>query len=404
MILKIAWRNIWRSKLRSLVVMLAICAGTWSVLMLVSFTRAFVNNYVNNVIDTELGHIQIHHPDYAKNPILTKSISQPDSVTTAIAKMKGVKAATYRTTLTGMISSGHGVRGVNLIGIRPKAEKKVLGYAEMIVRGANVDTAMRHPVLIGKGLAEDLEVEPGDKVVLTFQDVNGNMVKSAFRISGLFKTASSGFDESHVFVPKKELDALTGTENSAQEIVVRCESDQHVASVVKMLKGDYPNLRIQSYEELAPEISLFKTQIKSSSYVYLVIFMFALIFGIINTMLMAVLERTRELGMLMAIGLTRIQTFGMIVCETIFLALVAAPVGMALGWITIVRMGKTGLDLSNWAEGMTQFGIATKIYPTLAADLFWEVGAAVALTALLASVYPAIKAVSLRPVEAIRKI
>lgn len=404
MILKIAWRNIWRSKLRSLVVMLAICAGTWGVLMLVSFTQAFVNSYVNNVINKELGHIQMHDPEFADDPVLTNSIANPDSITERVEALKGVKAATYRTVITGMLNTGHGVRGMTINGINPDAENKVLGYSEMIVAGTNVDTTMRNPVLMGRDLAEDLKLGIGKKLVLTFQDSSGNMVSGAFRVSGLYKTNNQGFDDSHVFVRRNDLVPLTGMKNQAQEIIIRCESDAVVDPVRKMLVGDFPELRVQDYTQLAPEISLFKSQIKSSSYLYMAIFMFALIFGIINTMLMAVLERVRELGMLMAVGLTRFQTFGMIVYETIFLALLAAPVGMLLGYITILRMQETGLDLSNWAEGMTQFGMATKIYPALAGNMYWEIGLAVAITALLGSIYPAIKAVRLRPVEAIRKI
>lgn len=403
-IIKIAWRNIGRSKLRSLVVMLAICAGTWSVLMLVSFTRGFVENYVNNVIDKELGHIQLHNPAYADDPVPENSIANPDSVVTKISAMDGVDAAAYRSLNTGMISTGHGVRGVKIAGIIPEMDEQVLGYAEMLLNGATPDTAMRTPVLISKTLADELKAETGKKVVLTFQDAAGNMVSGAFRISGLFKTDSKNFDETHVYVLKKDLDKLTGLTGEAQEIVVRCQSDLEVAGVREMLSGDFPQLRVQDYTQLAPEISLFKSQINASSYIYIVIFMLALIFGIINTMLMAVLERTRELGMLMSIGLTRIQTFLMIVYETIFLALVSAPVGMVLGWFTISRLGHTGLDLSNWAEGMTQFGIATRIYPALAADVFWKVGLAVAITAVLAALYPALKAIRLQPVEAIRKI
>lgn len=404
MLLKIAWRNIWRSKLRSMVVMLAICAGTWSVIMLVSFTQAFVNNYVNNVIDKELGHIQIHNPAYSDDPLLTNSIEKPDSLARVISQMQGVKSATYRTTLTGMVSTGHGVRGVNIAGVIPRLEKNVFGYKDMIVKGSNLDTTMRNPILIGAKLARDLQVGPGKKVVLTFQDKSGNMVSGAFRISGLFKTDDSGFDSGHLFVRNSDLAPLTGMKNQAQEIVIRCLADEHVGRVTEMLRGDYPNLRVQDYEELAPEVSLFKSQIKSSSYIYVVIFMLALIFGIINTMLMAVLERIREIGMLMAIGLTRKQTFLMIVYETFFLALASAPIGMFLAWFTILKMGNTGLDLSNWAQGMSQFGISTKIYPELDSAMYWQIGLAIAITALLASIYPAIKAVRLRPVDAIRKI
>jgi ABC-type antimicrobial peptide transport system permease subunit len=134
------------------------------------------------------------------------------------------------------------------------------------------------------------------------------------------------------------------------------------------------------------------------------IIMFALIFGIINTMLMAVLERTKELGMLMSIGMNKWKVFLTIVFETVMLTIVGAPLGMLLGWITITLTSKSGIDLSMFEKGLEQFGMSGMVYPSLTPDTYISIGISIAFTALIASIYPARRAVKLKPVDALRKV
>ena len=132
--------------------------------------------------------------------------------------------------------------------------------------------------------------------------------------------------------------------------------------------------------------------------------MLALIFGIINTMLMAVLERYKELGMLMAIGLNKVKIFSMIVLETLMLAAVAAPIGLGASFLTVYLLQDTGIDLSSFAKGLERFGMETTIFPVLDIGQYARISLAVFITALLASIYPARKAINLKPVEALHKI
>jgi ABC-type antimicrobial peptide transport system permease subunit len=165
-----------------------------------------------------------------------------------------------------------------------------------------------------------------------------------------------------------------------------------------------PKLLVQTYKEISPALELFQSQIQLISSFYMVIFMLALIFGIINTMLMAVLERIRELGMIMAIGMNKLRVFMMVVLETILLAVIAAPVGLFLGFLTVQYFKEKGLNLFFFAkEGMKQFGMPQIIYPTAETGVYLQLALAVGITAVLASLYPAFKAIRLRPAEAIRK-
>ncbi|MCB0707648.1 MAG: FtsX-like permease family protein, partial [Saprospiraceae bacterium] len=197
---------------------------------------------------------------------------------------------------------------------------------------------------------------------------------------------------------------LLGKENIGHEAALLLQSTDMIGVVQNRLKAAHPELMVKNYAEISPEIELFNTQMKMSSTIIIVIVMLALIFGIINTMLMAVLERYKELGMLMAVGMNKLRVFFMIVFETIMLGLIALPLGLGLGYGSVQLLAEKGIDLSNYSKGMQEFGMSEIIYPSANTDLYLQLAFAVLFTALLGSIYPAYKAIRLRPVEAMRKL
>ena len=176
------------------------------------------------------------------------------------------------------------------------------------------------------------------------------------------------------------------------------ESDQ------ENLATSLPGTLVKNYRQISPDIQLYESQIYVSVSVLLFIFMLALVFGILNTMLMAVLERTKELGMLMAVGMSKDRVFLMIVLETILLGMVGAPLGLGAGWLTVRFLNKRGIDLGGYSESFERFGLSTMIRPELDTELYFVLMVAVFVTALLASLYPAYRAIKLKPMDAIRKI
>ncbi len=254
-------------------------------------------------------------------------------------------------------------------------------------------------------LAERLGVRLRSRVVLTFQDLSGNITSAAFRVTGLFDTDNNAFDESTALVRREDLNRVLGREGIAHELAILLEDASLADTVAARLRSRMPGLDVQTYMQLSPEIRLFESQIATSVYIIMVIVMLGLIFGIINTMLMAVLERVRELGMLMAIGMNKVRVFFMIMLETLMLGVVGAPLGILIGAVMIHYYKDQGLDLSQYArEGFSEFGMSAIIYPDVYPGMYVELAIAVFITALLASIYPALKAIRLRPVEALRKI
>jgi ABC-type lipoprotein release transport system permease subunit len=315
-----------------------------------------------------------------------------------------VKAVSVRSIVNGMLRSSRGARGLTIRGIDSSDELLVTEMDKKLVEGKFFTEGRKNEIIISQVLADKLKLKLRKKVVLQFQDLNKDITAGAFRIVGIYKTGNTLFDERMAMVRRSDLNRLIGREDIAHEVAILLEKKEALAAVGNQLKTSFPDLSVQSYREISPEVQLYESQIDVSATIFTVIFMLALIFGIINTMLMAVLERNRELGMLMAVGMNKSKVFSMIVLETLFLGLIAAPIGLVLGWLSINYFGKKGIDLSAFSQSIEQFGLSTQIYTELAPKYYISLAFSVLITALLAALYPAWKAIRLKPVEAIRKI
>ncbi|RMH69608.1 MAG: ABC transporter permease [Gemmatimonadetes bacterium] len=405
MLFLIAWRNIWRSKLRSLVIMFAIALGLWGGLFVIALSQGMVNQRMDALIETSISHLQIHHPQFADNQQVKWVIPKGQALIDSLRRLPEVRAAAGRTVVMGMVSSAAAGSGVQIDGIIPAAERQVSKIYEKITEGAYFDESVkRNPILIGKKLATKLKVNVRSKIILTLQDRHGNITAGAFRVVGIFETISSRFDEHQVYVRAEDLNHLLDTENAIHEIALILHDVEAVDPVATTLRTQLPALKVETWKETAPELDYINEIMNQTSSIFMLIILVALAFGIINTMLMAILERVRELGMLMAVGMNKFRLFSMILLETLFLAATGGIVGTLVSMGTVWLVARTGIDLSVFAEGLRDFGYDTVIYPVLAPEFYLEVGLMVFITAILSALYPAWKALKLHPAEAIRTI
>lgn len=402
MIILIAWRNVWRNRTRSLVVIAAIAVGICAVALAVSFINSFSDSMIRNAINNDYGHFQLHHPDFIQEPEARFNIPSGEKITTSLKGNPEVKAFSSRMVLNGMIASPRASAGAQIYGIIPAEETKVTQLNTLLEEGNYFDQKQQNAILISQKTAGKLKVKIRSKIVLTFQDLEGNVVAGAFRIQGIFNSPSPRLNENAVYIRKSDLAALLGTDTLTHEISILLQNPETLGETTKKLKQQWPEIDVKSWNELAPELQLIQQQSSLSMVFLLAILMIALAFGIVNTMLMAVLERERELGMLMAVGMNRRRIFGMILTETLFLSVVGGPVGCALGFAVVHWLGMNGVDLSAYAQGLQQYGYNTRLYPYLLPQTYFIMAGSVMLTALLAAIYPAFKAVRLNPAEAMR--
>jgi ABC-type lipoprotein release transport system permease subunit len=205
------------------------------------------------------------------------------------------------------------------------------------------------------------------------------------------------------FVEKDALAELTGLNSgSAHELAIRLEDDGELNAMLSQLETKYPDLSIMSWKDIQPELGMITEWLDVMLYFVMVIILLALGFGIVNTMLMVVMERVKELGMLMAIGMNRLRVFTMIMLETIFLSLTGGVIGMALAALLVNYFGNTGINLKAFAQGFEAMGYNPMLYPQIGTAFYFSITVLIILTAIVASIYPAIKALRMNPAEALR--
>lgn len=402
MIWAISWRNVWRNKLRSTVIIASIAIGILAGVFSWAFYRGMVTQRIQTAIQTESSNIQIHHSEFMENPDQKYYIKNIDSIANKVQQIDKVQAVSNRLLINAMATSAETGSGVRIMGINPENEKKVTNIYSMITEGTYFEGGGKSPVVIGEELAEKLSVKLRSRIVLTLQSIDGTIISGLFRVEGIFRTANSSYDKMNIFLRYEDLAGLVGFEESAgHELAILLNNNSELDEVNNMLKSGFPAYDIQTWRELMPEVSLMEETMDFSMYIFMAIILAALIFGIVNTMLMAVLERVKELGMLMAVGMNRIRVFTMIVLETVFLAFQGGVVGIITGYLITLIANRNGVDLSAWAEGYAKLGYETMVYPTINMDIAVKVAVMVLVTGIIASVYPAIKALQLKPAEAL---
>jgi ABC-type antimicrobial peptide transport system permease subunit len=241
-------------------------------------------------------------------------------------------------------------------------------------------------------------------VVLTFNNINGDITAGAFRIIGIVKSSSLNISQLYAYVKQDDLNNLLEIGDEIHEIAIVTMPHVIDSTIVNHYNATYDGDLAEGWRQISPELAFMDEMYGSMLYVLMAIIMTALIFGIVNTMLMAVLERTRELGVLMAVGMNRGKIYMMIMLETIYLALVGAPIGLLVGWLSIKYYQHVGVDLTNYSEGLEAFGYSSILYPYLDSNTYLIVTIGVIVTAIIGAMYPAWKATRLNPVEAIHTI
>lgn len=379
----------------------AIAAGLWGGLFASGIFTGMYDTMVSAAIDRQYGHFQIHAKDFRSERLITMVIPDADTIVSGLRNIPGVVGVTGRTVIDGMGSSTASNQGVTIVGVDPEAERSVTTISRRLVAGTYFQGDGRNPILIGRKLAEKLSLHLYGKIVLAFQNFDGTIVYGAFRIVGIFDTEADSFDGTTVLVRRADLERLTGRE-MIHEIAVRLSTNDSLVSVSRRVAQEYPSLSVETWKDLAPDLRVTAESADITMEIFLGVILLALLFGITNTMLMSVLERTREFGVLIAVGMKRRRVFMMVVVETIFLSITGSIVGVALGvasmWLT-AYVG--GISLAWFSAGLSAYGISSTLIPVVHAAVYPVLAVMVMVAACGAALYPAMKAIRLNPASAI---
>lgn len=375
-----------------------------ALLLAISFLNGLSKSFIDSAINTEYSHIQIHHPEYEIDNKPFYTIRNLDSLLTFLDSNTKISDYTLRTKIEGLASSSQSSRGIKIIGIDPDCEAKVTGINNLIVEGEFFTNISKRPIVIGEKLAEHLGLKVKSKILLTFINANNDLTAESFRVSAILGTNSERLNESYVFIKKDDFYQAFSESDITHEIAIKLNNITDADTVSYEIKKFTAANHVETWKEIAPEIETSINQTRVDKVTLLIVIIVAFSFGLINTMLMQVSERTREIGMLIANGMSRYKVFLMIIFESIFSITLALLSGTLLGYLMVTYFNHHGLDFTNLAEGFSSQGWSKIIYPVLYPVDYINVLECSLLSGFIGAALPAYRAIKLNVIAALRKV
>jgi len=404
-----AWRNVWRNRRRSLVVISSIGFGIFAMILSMGIMNGFNVQMVENTIGTSLGHLAIHRRGWQDEMKLALHFTPSGALYSALKVNSRVAGFAPRVKTEGIVRSSETSQQVLVVGIDPVMERNASQMFDYTLKedGSRfLEPGDHGSILISQYLAGKLELLTGDKTVLMLQDRNRTLQGVGLRVTGLYRTPIDAFDKFVVFVPIRKLQEITGLGDSVSEITVRLGNSRDVDSVKSFLSkqtGD-PSLEILTWKEMDPSLVRAVKLFDQMMYIFFAIIFVTVIFSVANTLIMAIMERFHEIGVMKSIGTRPSWIFALIMIEACFLGAVGLAAGTALGLAATGLLAHTGIDFSFYVESMRTWGTGSVIYPAVKALDMVMAGVIVLATTIIAALYPALKAARIKPLEALHYI
>ncbi len=402
----IALRSLFRSPKRGLLTAGATAFGLAAYLFLYAFTDGFFEQMIENSVGLISGHIQLSDNRFRQELSPKYPIDHTNERLSQLTPIPEIASASPRVVTKAMVASSVKSWPVELYGIQPDQERRVTSLFEKITQGTYLSETSENGAVVGQKTAEQLKLRVGDKLIATLQNTAGELTSAALEVHGIFDTGSEVFDGGYVFVPINTLRALLGYHtNQSSMIAIRLHQRTFTTPVTAQLnqQSQEPNVIFEPWERIMPVVVQMVAMTKIDFYVILVVVFIVVAMGVMNTMVMSVMERTREFGVMMALGTQPAHLIRLILYEALALGVFGMLAGTAMGTAIVTYYGHTGIDLSSLSRSMETIpGMTSIIFPVLILDHVWLPSLLLFLCGVCVSIYPAVKASRMNPVEAIR--
>ena len=401
MLLAIAWRNLWVNRRRTLSALAAVAAGVAAMLIIAGVMNGMADRLLEGVTGSFLGHVQLHHEGFRERNSPAIVIRDADQVLATVRATDGVQGATGRVFGLGNVSFLRGGVPVSatvaaLLGVEPGPEQAVTDLAAHVVEGRWLQDDVE--VVLGAGLAKRSGAHLGDSFVTGSGE--------AQTVVGIVRTGMDGIDGRTVVMTRARLAKFMGLEGQVHEIAVRVRDPERLDALVSSLRARVPDQEALAWYDIAPEIRVVIVVFSASPVFMSFILFLAVAFGILNTMLMANFERTKEFGLMMALGTRPRRIVALVLTESGLLALVGTAAGAVIGLALVGAWSLRGFDLGALmgSEGVSLMGVAFKpvLWPRVGIADLLKTTIPVAVLALLAGLWPAVKASRTQPADALR--
>jgi ABC-type lipoprotein release transport system permease subunit len=405
--LRLAWRNIWRHRRRTVIIVLAMGLSLALMMFYDGLIDGFNQAIAGNAVRVLGGNIQVHAAGYREkvdsNPLLP--LTADAAIVKAALSQPEVSAAARRIQTGGLVSNREGAFPLNIIGIDPEAEAPVSLIAEHIVDGRYVETTDQDSILIGKGLADALSIKVGDRVTMVGSDIHKQNRRRTMTIIGIYDVGIPTIEKGSAYISLTEAQNLFGLRGQSTEVQITLKKVGPESAVVTALSLALPGYEVESWEKNYPELGSAISSKSAVMDIFSVIIVMIAGIGILNLLLMAIYERTREIGLLGAMGLKPRQIATIFILEGVLIGVVGVIAGIGMGLMINLSLGQVGMDYSQFA-GITEYMalISGKIYPTLGTSKLFGRATVVLIIAALAALIPALIAARREPSEALHHV
>lgn len=411
LLVRLAWRNLWRHKRRTLITASAMAIGVALCLWMMALIDGMMLTMREVMVEERMGHVQVVHPDYPGKEVMYDTLDE--ALLDEVSEVQGLAVAAPRLYGGALVGNEEGSTGARVMGVLPEREAALTGLDADIRVGRMLSAEPAGEVLVGPGLVDELGLEVGERLTFMTQSADGSIGNDAYEIVGVFRSGNAPMEQAGVYLHLAELQELLVLPGQIHELTITgsdpygelaLEAGVQAAIGERPTEGDGAVL-VQTWQEASPDTAKMLAMSQSSG-----IFMLGIVFavaavGVLNTMLMSVFERTRELGIAKAVGLKPGGVVLMVLAESFWLGLVSAALGAVLGGALDLYMARYGIDFSaSDGEGFDSMGVMFD--PVFYGDpqpyQFVLTTVCVLLVALLSSLWPAWRAARLEPVQAMR--
>ncbi|MDE0684481.1 MAG: ABC transporter permease [Candidatus Poribacteria bacterium] len=402
MILKIAFRNIFRQKRRTILTALAMIVGFALLSLTIGLSDGAYGNIIAMFTRNRIGHIQVHRDGYLDKPSLYKTIDNTSAVGETIQRIVGVEAWTPRVYGAGLGSVGEKSTAVQIIGVDVARETAATRFDQKVVAGSTLGETPSHAAVIGKGLAKIVSAAIGSEIVIVSQGADGSIANDVYKIVGIAESGDDITDRVACYLHIEDAQELLVLDGRVHEVVVIVSNINRVNKITSAIETQLNDstLDVAPWQVVAKSFYRAMRTDQQGDAISRLVIMLIVAIGVFNTVLMSVLERTREYGVLKAVGTKPVQIFWLVVCEVVIIALGSICVGALLGALINYLFSIYGIT---YPEEITYGGMKLKtLYAEVNVRCLVIPAITVMLSAMIVSLFPAIKAARIMPAKAMR--
>jgi len=408
MMFSLAWRNVARSWQRSLVTIAAVATGLSALIFLWGFNDGVHNTMMRNLQQVIVGSVQIHHADFFKKSSLSRHMKLTPELQNALSKAQNsgqVKALSWRLETFALAAGNDVSEGLLLLGMDAKSEAKTTRIAEKVDQGRFLQAGDGPVCVLGATAARNLGVNLGDDVIFLSQDRFGALAADKFKLIGIISSGEMGIDRGLAIIPLNVLQNMLEMQGRYTRVVLQIAPD-NLEAVTTLLRAslNHKDYEVLRWYDMYPMMKQWVDLENAFYYIFLGVVLLIVAAGIMNTVLMSMLERVREFGVMMALGCSRSVLAGMVIVESMILGALGVLLGLLIGLSLVAWFHSVGIDLSAEMDTIARFYIDPVVYTEIDADHLWQTAGSVMAAAIVAAFVPMWRVAKLQPVEAIHHV